>query len=535
MVTRCRWLLVGLILLGAPIRGVAQLDSLVRLHDITFVDGREREAFKRLQGGHLPWLDLLCTPYNRHGSLITASVAETIRVFVNELASDLQKVPEKKKPAKIYEAIHRRFLKRYQLDNAFIEIFETGNYNCVSATALHALVFEQLQIPYQIKEMPQHVYLVAYPTTHNIIIETTDPIKGYLPINEKMTTTYAGYLLDENVINEKTYKSESHTNLFNTFYYSNGNLSLLELSALQYCNYAVYAAGAENYPLAINYYKKAYLLSPSQRAFNGLVFCAVNAHLQTNQEKQFMFDNFKLLCKLYQQKPSYSAQALILKQVEDYVKQYQPVRQIKTNAKPIASTAVSYVDSAVKYMWPLKTDTLFIREILFVHYEVARLKLLDKQFDAEIEKHLMAAYAIAPENIDLRTLILGWFIYSHEDVDTPEAILNDMPAAVAMFPFLKTHSDFLSIKYYAELEMIHQYYERGLITKGEQALKKFEAEFLNLPGVKLDEKQVEQAYGKAASYYYRLGQKAKTREVLKRGLVVYPSHYGLMRRLEEAR
>lgn len=524
-----------LVLIGLKTPSLATTDSLVCFSDFTLTDSREREAFKRMQAGHAPWLDLLCAPYNRDASLITGSVAETLREFVNTLSRDLQKVPEKKKPAKIYEAIHQRFLKRYQLQNAFIEIFESGHYNCVSATALHALVFDQLQIPYQIKEMPSHVYLVAYPTTHNVLIETTDPTKGYLPINEKMTSAYAAYLLDENLINENNFKNESHNDLFNTFYYSSGNLSLMELTALQYCNYGVYAAGTENYTLALNYYKKAYLLSPSERAFNGMLFCAVNAHLQPNQDQQFLFKNFTFLCKLYQKKPGFSAQNLILKQVETYVQKYQPVSQHKIDSKPISSSSVNYVDSAIKYMMLFKTDSVFLREILYVHYEVARLKFVDKQFDTDLEKHLLAAYAIAPDNIDLRNLILVWFVQAHNSDVTPDAFLKDMPGVEAKFSFLKTYPSYLSIKYFAELELIFQYYERGLASKGEEALNQFEAHFVNLPGVKLDEKQVEQAYGKAASYYYRLGQKAKTREVLKRGLSIYPSHYGLMRRLEEAR
>lgn len=82
---------------------------------------------------------------------------------------------ERKRIKRIYNTIHNTFLEKYNIEAHFSDIFINGNYNCVSATALYSYVFESLEIPYKIKETPTHVYLVVYPKSYKIYIETTVP------------------------------------------------------------------------------------------------------------------------------------------------------------------------------------------------------------------------------------------------------------------------------------------------------------------------------------------------------------------------
>lgn len=52
----------------------------------------------------------------------------------------IDKKPEKKKVKIIFDQVHAMFFKRYQEVASFEEIFKNGTYNCVSASALYALV-----------------------------------------------------------------------------------------------------------------------------------------------------------------------------------------------------------------------------------------------------------------------------------------------------------------------------------------------------------------------------------------------------------
>ena len=91
---------------------------------------------------------------------------------------------EKKRIKFIYDAFHDTFLKKYNSSVFFSEIFKNGNYNCVTATALYCYVFEKLDIPYKVKDLPTHVYLIAYPDLYNIKLETT--VQGNMDIMRPM-------------------------------------------------------------------------------------------------------------------------------------------------------------------------------------------------------------------------------------------------------------------------------------------------------------------------------------------------------------
>ena len=509
-------------------------DSLIRFMDLKFITTSERDAFKSLQNHHEPLLELLCTPYGRENSLIGASVPETLNAFVQKLARDLERVPEKKKPIKVYEALQSHFLKHYALENSMIDVFEKGWFNCVSGTALHALVFDRLNIPYQIKEQPQHVFIIAYPGTHNIMIETTAADKGYLPVNGKMASAFVRYLHVEQIISENEFKSTDPMSLFNTYYYSKGLLSLLELTALQYCNYGVYASEKGQHDQALMYFKKAYYISPSKTAYDGMQLAAIQVQLGGTLAGEAAFRHFDFLCRLYAHKKSNSLKELILNQFNAYVKSYRPISQIRMNGAPQAEI-INYADSGFKRLNLFIEDTFFVAEALYYHYEVARLKLVDRQFDTVLESHLEQLYALKPDDIDVRYLIFSWVVLKNENVTNSDILLKDIERVEALYPFLKVYPNFLTARYALELEMAGNYFTMGQPAKGDQALKNFESHYVALPGVKLAEKQVEEVYGRAASYYYRMGQLAKTREVLKRGLTVYPDHFGLIRRLNEAK
>ncbi|HEY0741454.1 MAG TPA: hypothetical protein VGD40_08330, partial [Chryseosolibacter sp.] len=110
-----------------------------------------------------------------------------------------------KKVKLVYDDVHDTFLRKYELENRFEDIFINGHYNCVSATALYALVFEKLNIPYVIKEKPTHVYLIAYPSTERIIVETTTPAGGFITFNPQFKQSYVKILRDQKLITAQEY------------------------------------------------------------------------------------------------------------------------------------------------------------------------------------------------------------------------------------------------------------------------------------------------------------------------------------------
>jgi len=167
--------------------------------------------------------------------------------FLEKLAQDIPPKKRQKKIQEIFDLVHEVFFDEYIENVLFYKIFENKTYNCVTASALYAIAFEYLDIPYVIKEMPSHVYLIAYPDDNRIVLETTNSNFGFLPLNQsqmkkrKKFLQSNGFISDEAAFDmdaEKIYAEEygkdsdiSLTNLIGILYYNN---SILKSDSLQF-------------------------------------------------------------------------------------------------------------------------------------------------------------------------------------------------------------------------------------------------------------------------------------------------------------
>ena len=137
-------------------------DSLVRWNELTFSDHFEQSSFKDfLKNNNKDYLRLFLTNSPSSESDLKLFEAKIDQTILEINSSGALKKKNDKKVKYIYQTVHEKFLSKYEAENRFYEIIKTGNYNCVTATALYALFFEKLSIPYTIKEEPTHVYLVA--------------------------------------------------------------------------------------------------------------------------------------------------------------------------------------------------------------------------------------------------------------------------------------------------------------------------------------------------------------------------------------
>ncbi len=88
---------------------------------------------------------------------------------------------------------HQRFLKRYAEYATFTETLSSGKYNCLTGTALYALLLEQFQIPYRIVETNYHIFLLAETSEGLILIEATDGENGLVYGEENIAQRIAVY------------------------------------------------------------------------------------------------------------------------------------------------------------------------------------------------------------------------------------------------------------------------------------------------------------------------------------------------------
>jgi len=159
----------------------------------------------------------------------------------------------------IFNKTHQKFLKNFSEYSSFPEMLSKGNYNCLTGTALYALLLDRYDVGYQIIETNYHIFLVAQTDKGPILFETTDPVSGFVTNPEEIKKRIAGYR--QNSIqasgSTKTYYR------YNFDLYNSVNLD--QVLGLLHYNLSIAAFNGQELTLSIDHLRKAMELYQSPR------------------------------------------------------------------------------------------------------------------------------------------------------------------------------------------------------------------------------------------------------------------------------
>ncbi len=151
--------------------------------------------------------------------------------------------------------IHTEFLKNYKHFSSFTQMLQSGNFDCLSGVILYALVLDSLGYNYTVYQTNIHVYLMIRTEKRAILIETTDPIYGFVD-NEY-------YIQERKKIYEKMVENiENQRNYYVPEPLLHQTTTIQELCALQYYNQAA------KYYNQHNLEKASYFLAQSERIYS---------------------------------------------------------------------------------------------------------------------------------------------------------------------------------------------------------------------------------------------------------------------------
>jgi hypothetical protein len=191
----------------------------------------------------------------------------------------------------IFNKTHQKFLKNFSEYASFPEMLEKGNYNCLTGTALYALLLDRFKIPYQIVETNYHIFLLAETDKGSILFETTDPAEGFVTNAEEIKERIARYRQN----------SIQATSSSKTYYRYNFDLyktvSLDEVLGLLYYNLSIVAFNAKDLSLAIDHLGKAIELyrSPRIEEFSRIILLTVMKGNLDPLEKGKCLENIRAL------------------------------------------------------------------------------------------------------------------------------------------------------------------------------------------------------------------------------------------------
>ncbi len=205
--------------------------------------------------------------------VLTKRAINTLTEFKVSL-NKYSKLKPKKKVSKIYTAVKKEYLRNYRNGSLFPDLFNKNTYNCVTGTALLSIIFSEFDIPHQIVELPRHVYILAYPETEAIGIESTASHNGIYPWMEKNSVQALSFLVRSDQITADEIAIRGAENVLVEEYYENQDLNFENLIGIHFINAALNEIERKNSKRAVELIEKskAYYISPITEMIEGGIY-----------------------------------------------------------------------------------------------------------------------------------------------------------------------------------------------------------------------------------------------------------------------
>ena len=204
---------------------------------------------------------VLATPPDHKGRIagyLNAYVATrgTVPTDFNKVYAFLDKLESKSGRAdqkfihQIFKKTHQHILKSFRDDASFGDIIENGEYNCLTATALYALIMDYFDISYTIVETNYHIFLTVEASDGIVLLETTDPVAGFISSPRQIDNKISGYKLN-------TFPNDNPAKYFSLEASLYNEVTLDQLVGLLHYNLAIASYNKGNSEQAVNHLEQA--------------------------------------------------------------------------------------------------------------------------------------------------------------------------------------------------------------------------------------------------------------------------------------
>jgi hypothetical protein len=437
---------------------------------------------------------------------------ETERAFksvLDELESS--KIRDKKLNRKIkltYSNVHGRFLKKYIENEYFSELFETGVYNCVTASMLFALIFDEFNIPYKVMASPNHVYLVANPGPHSIVIETTNPGLEQKIFTGEFKQQYVNHLRNSKLISESEMKSRSVEEIFEAHFKEVRDAEFRNLTGFQYYNMALSKYFNNEFEEAYLLCQKAYFFYPETQV-KSLLYNSLAFHLEKCD-----FDRVQDI--------DYLAQLSRFSSISD-----SDIAGIFSNIihHHIQYTdKEAYCDSLHVRLVSQLSDKDLIEEISFTYYLMMSYSF---QHSDKIERYVVNALDLRGNHYDAIAMFENHFNRKLYTISDGRTLSDTILQIECRYDQERVKKILEQHKLRSILLFSGDSYKRNKPKEGESYLLEFEQQCRPPLKDQMLVYQVEDAYRQAAVYYFYRGLKTKARSFVDRGLKYAPNSRSL--------
>lgn len=446
----------------------------------------------------------------------------TVNSQIDELKSDLtnkkfEVKPEEKKLKLLFDLTHKNFFLKYKEVSTFDEIFESKEYNCVSATALYCLILQQYQIPYSIKETPSHVYSIAYPDTRSIVLESTAPKNGYYSPSNSDIQKAVGSLVDLKYYTKEEIETKGVREVYNEFFYDEDEIDIKKLAGLQYHNESISYFAEDKFELALNSNYKCELLYKSEKT-EYLSYILLANILNKLDSKDFAY-------------VEYLAQYANISTVDntEIIRAYKSI----INNKLFLESNDVQMDSIFSYLSQNLSDTMLIEDLSEVHFEGFAMYYGQKSDFKKSLEYSSKAYVINPKNVNTQALITQSLVQDLSRRTGSASTLKKMDQYKANFPFLEENNLYQSLYFHTYTYNALNHLRADDIKRGLKYLGQMES-LIESHGEELiyDENMYGMVYAELGAAYFRDRNYREAKRVIEKGLSIIPNHPELIVRLE---
>ncbi len=362
---------------------------LIRANDLNFVSKIDEQVFRNVMNGKpIERFDLAMVIDT---TLVDAQLQKAKTAFNQFLESLSAQNLRNKQPDKAFKIIHERvedqYFKKYELVSSFPNMLNTGVYNCVSGTILYALIFDYLGMPYEIKSTTAHVYIELLTDNKKIVVESTDPLKGYYYVEPESLKKIVESLKTAKQISaaDATKSAEEVVNEYSGIKKTTFN----ELIGFQYFNEALKASENMLFQRSFESFQKAYVLNPKSSTKYMLLNGIGNAiDKEKDDEKKL-----KMIFKYMRLNPDFDQD--IIAQVYEHLLDKNCIQKDNT---ALMESFEPNIQSDI-------SDSTFRAKLSYLHYFLLGANAYYKHDKQKTFSLLNKAYGFNKENLQLKAML----------------------------------------------------------------------------------------------------------------------------------
>ncbi len=492
-------------------------EELIPLSDLRFNSDFEKQTFLDFIRGSENYIALTACIDPKTNEREVILYHDWIQEIVQEIKNKkFYERKEEKKIKIIKDHLDKAFFSQYEPNATFDDLFRFGYYNFITACVLYTLVLEELNLPYVIKEATTYLYVEAFPSTIKIPLKPPSKDYRYYIFDHDTRLRFVDYLKNIRVIDDQTFRSTSSKILFEENYFANEPITFRELIGLQYFNDAVKYMDQLNHEKAYFQLEKAYVLYPTCK-IQFLLLVTLNAVLKnidyTNQTELY----FLVRASRYRSIGFKTEFLLIF---------FSDI----TNDLLYEKKNQDQYTQIFEFLFPLIDDKTIRKEITYIyHAEVGKVYHNSGKFALALD-HLEKAFSLKPDDEETAGMFAKT-LGGYAATIGPSQMIPIFEYYEEEYSGLDDIDLYVMIKLHAYLQFFGESFRLQDQDNGEKYLKMFEELHYNNPDIGIDYYLIGSSYSSASIYYYRIGDKARSKQVIEKGLELAPDNVELKMKL----